>query len=192
VAFFDRTAKRPADRPAVLPRDVIIPAVPGLGLTWYNRGPQYWARRFALSLMWAFALAIIAGIDTGLFAAMLQSSRTGFTIFIVIDALVSAGLAAWVAVRTAQRWNVARKPGRALPPNLRFGRGLAGELLSTLAQLGYLLLVLAAAAALLIFPGLFIALFLSSLMPQTLTERQARLWLAERIGERGHEQAESG
>ena len=33
-----------------LPRDVDIPALPGVGITWYGRGGGYWARRVLMSL----------------------------------------------------------------------------------------------------------------------------------------------
>jgi hypothetical protein len=168
-----------------LPRDVVIPSLPGLGITWYDRGGRYWARRVGLSLMWVLVLAIIAAMDTGLFSSMRSSSATGFDVFIVIDAVLSAGLIAWFAVRTAQRWNVAKLPGRAAQPRIYFGRGPVRQLLASLAQLGYLLLVLVIAIALLFFPGLFLAMFGCSLLPETLTERQARLWLAGQLRERG-------
>jgi hypothetical protein len=168
-----------------LPRDVIVPALPGLGLTWYDRGPEYWPRRLVLSLMWLVILAIIGAFDSGLFSAMRQSSRTGFDVFITIDALLSAGVVAWIAVRTVQRWNVAKPPTRPARPVFRFGPGLAGQLLSSLAQLGFLLLVFAGAVAFLICPGLFIAMFALSLLPETPTERQTRLWVAEQLNERG-------
>ena len=36
---------------SALPRDVDIPALPGVGITWYDRGGKYWRRRVALALM---------------------------------------------------------------------------------------------------------------------------------------------
>lgn len=51
-----------------------------------------------------------------------------------------------------------------------------------------MLLVLVCAAAFLVFPGMFIALFLSSLLPETPTERHTRLWMAERLREREREE----
>jgi hypothetical protein len=168
-----------------LPRDVEIPRLTGLGLTWYDRGGRYWARRVWLSLMWAILLAIIGAIDAGFFSAMNRSSHAGFGVFIVIDAVLSVGLLAWGAIQTARRWNVAKPPRRASQPRLRFGPGPAGQLLASLAQLGYWLLILIVAIAMLFVPGLFIFLFLSSLLPETLAERQARLLMAERLAERG-------
>jgi cytochrome b561 len=176
---------RSLPRRLTLPRDVEIPALPGLGVTWYDRGAAYWARRAGMSLMWAFVLAIIAAIDSGLFGSIRQSSRTGFDVFIAIDAVLCAALLAWMAVRMAQNWNVAKPPGRAAMPSFAFGRGPARQLLGCLAQLGFFLLIPVSAFVLLVFPGLFIALFLGSLLPETLTERQARLLVAEQLRERG-------
>ena len=53
-----------------------------------------------------------------------------------------------------------------------------------LAQIGYLLAVLAAAVVFLFCPALVLALFSMSLLPETLPERQARLWVAGQLRER--------
>ena len=53
-------------------------------------------------------------------------------------------------------------------------------------QIGYLLAVLAIAVVFLFCPALILAMFLTSLMPEPLTERQARLWMAERLRNRGY------
>ena len=53
------------------------------------------------------------------------------------------------------------------------------------AQIGYLLAVLAAAVVFLFCPALVLALFSMSLLPETLPERQARLWVAGQLRERG-------
>jgi hypothetical protein len=169
-----------------LPRDVLIPRLPGLGQTWYDHRPGYWPRRIGMSLLWAIVLAILASIDAGLFGSIRSSSRTGFDVLAVIDALATLALLAWFAVRTVQHWNVAALPQRARHPVPRFGRGWTGQILSSLVQLGWILLVLICAIALLFFPGIFIAMFLMSLMPETPTERQARLWMAGQLRERGY------
>jgi len=90
-------ASLPPRRP--LPRDVDIPALPGVGVTWYDRGGAF--------------------------------------------------------------------PGGLL-------------------RIGYLLAVLAIAVVLLFCPAVFLAMFLASLPPEPLTERQARLWMAERLRQPGH------
>ena len=48
------------------------------------------------------------------------------------------------------------------------------------------LAVLTAAVVFLFCPALVLALFLMSLLPETLLERQARLWVAGRLRECGH------
>ena len=47
--------------------------------------------------------------------------------------------------------------------------------------------MLIAAIAFLFFPGFFLLMFLTSLLPEPPAERQARVWMAERLRERGYE-----
>jgi len=90
----------------------------------------------------------------------------------------------YVIVRTVQRWNVPSLP-RGAGTVFRVGHGRSGAFLSNVLQFGYLLAILVCALAFLLFPGLIVAMFLASLLPEPLTERQARLWMAERLRERG-------
>jgi len=76
-------------------------------------------------------------------------------------------------------------PGRP-GVTIRRRQGRGGAFLGGLLQIGYLLAVLAIAVVLLFCPAVFLAMFLMSLPPEPLTERQARLWMAERLRERGH------
>jgi len=164
---------------SALPRDVEIPVLPGVGITWYDRGGRYWARRAALAFMWALALLLIGLIDVGIFSAIRHSSRTGFAVLLAIDVVVAVAVLGFFVVRTARRWNTPSLPARARTA-ARTGRARG------LAQPLYLLAVLGAAVVFLFCPALILALFLMSLMPQPLPERQARLWMAERLRERGH------
>jgi Ni/Fe-hydrogenase subunit HybB-like protein len=169
---------------STLPRDIEIPVVPGLGRSWYDRGGKYWARRAAISFMWAVVALLIVLIDVGIFHAVRQSSTAGFVVLLVIDAAVAVVVLAYIAVRTARRWNTPAPPGQAgavLRPRRR-----PGAVVSGLAQIGYLLAVLAAAVVFLFCPALVLALFVMSLLPETLPERQARLWVAGQFRERGH------
>ena len=168
-----------------LPRDVEIPVLPGVGLTWYDRGGKYWARRAALTLMWALGLFLIVLIDVGIFRAIRQSSETAFIVLVTIDMVLVVAVLVYFAVRAVQRWNVPALPRRARTV-FRVGHGRSGAFLSGFVQLGYVLAVLAVAAVFLFCPALIVALFLMSLLPETLPERQARLWVAERLRERGH------
>jgi hypothetical protein len=168
-----------------LPRDIEIPALPGVGRAWYDHGGKYWARRAGLSLLWAVVLLLIVLIDVGIFTSIRHSSHTGFAVLLAIDVIVAAAVLGYFAVRTARRWNTPALPGQARTV-FRAGRGRTGAVLSGFAQIGYLLAVLAVAVVFLFCPVLMLVLFLMSLLPQPLPERQARLWLAERLRERGH------
>lgn len=169
---------------SALPRDVEVPALPGVGRTWYDRSGGYWTRRVGLSVMWLVVLFVVVLIDVGIFTSIRHSSGTGFTVALAVDAAVAVAVLVYFAVRTARRWNTASLPGRARTTQ-RAGRGRSG-VLSGFLQIGYLLAVLAAAVVFLFCPALIVALFLMSLLPEPLTERQARLWVAERLRERGH------
>jgi hypothetical protein len=73
------------------------------------------------------------------------------------------------------------RAGAVLRPRRRRGAVVMG-----LAQIDYSLAVLAAAVVFLLCPALVLALFLMSVLPETLPERQARLWVAGQLRERGH------
>jgi uncharacterized membrane protein YhaH (DUF805 family) len=168
-----------------LPRDIEIPALPGVGRTWYDHGGRYWARRAGLSLLWALVLLLIVLIDVGIFTSIRHSSPAGFSVLLIIDVVVAAAVLGYFAVRTVRRWHTPALPGRARTV-FRAGRGRAGAVLSGFVQIGYLLAVLAVAVVFLFCPVFMLVLFLMSLLPEPLPERQARLWLAERLRERGH------
>jgi hypothetical protein len=170
---------------SALPRDVEVPVLPGLGRTWYDRGGKYWARRAGLTLMWAVVLLLIVLIDVGIFTAIRHSSQAAFAILLTIDVVVAVVVLGYFAVRTVRRWNTPSLPGRARAAR-RAKRGGAAGFLGGLAQLGYVLAVLAAAVIFLFCPALILALFLMSLLPEPLAERQARLWMAEQLRDRGY------
>lgn len=169
---------------SALPRDVDIPALPGVGISWYDRGGRYWRRRVALALMWAVALLLIVLIDVGIFTAIHKSSPGAFAILLTIDVIVAIAVLCYFAIRTVQRWHTPALPGgTAAAMRARNGRG--GAFLGGLLQIGYLLAVLAVAVVFLFCPALILVMFLMSLMPEPLAERQARLWMAQRLRERG-------
>jgi hypothetical protein len=165
-----------------LPRDLTIPVVPGVGFTWYDRGAKYWRRRLGMSLFWLVILGLILLADVGLFGAIRHSSHAGFTVLIAVDVVLTIATLMFFAVRTAQRWNSPAVPARTRIP--AFGQGRGG-LAAPLLQIGWLLVSIAGAVVYLFCPAFFIAMFLTSLMPQTLAERRARLWVAEQLRERG-------
>jgi cytochrome b561 len=165
-----------------LPRDVVVPALPGLGHSWYDRGPGYWARRAGMSLMWLLLVLLVVAFDVGLFSGIRNSSRAGFAVAVGVDAALALAVIGFVVVRTARRWRLPQPPRQMRDPGAR-GRPRAGR--GALARLVYPAGVLLAAVVMLVCPGLFIALFLTSLLPATPAERQARLWLAEQLHRRG-------
>jgi hypothetical protein len=165
-----------------LPRDVTVPVLPGLGLTWYDRGAKYWRRRVRASLVWLVLTGLILLIDVGLYRSIRHSSHAAFAVLIVIDVALTIATLVFFAVRTAQRWNSPGLPGRPGIPAPGKGQG---PLAAALLQIGWVLGSLIVAVVYLFCPALFVALFLISLMPQTLAERRARLWVAERLHERG-------
>jgi len=170
---------------SALPRDVDIPALPGVGITWYDRGGKYWRRRVALSLIWAVALLLIALIDVGIFTAIHKSSPGTFAVLVTIDVIAAIAVLCYFAIRIVRRWNTPALP-RTAAAAMRAGKGRRGAFLGGLLQIGYLLAVLAVAVVFLFCPALILAMFLMSLMPEPLAERQARLWMAERLRERGY------
>jgi hypothetical protein len=166
-----------------LPRDIKVPVLPGLGLTWYDKGGKYWRKRVGLSLMWLVVLGLILLIDLGLYSSIRHSSRAALTVLLVIDAVLTVATLAYFAVRTSRRWNMPALPGRQR--GLPGAKPARGALLNVVIQLGWVLAVIVAAVAFLFCPALFLAMFLSSLLPEPLVERQARLWVAERLREHG-------
>ncbi|WUV66355.1 hypothetical protein OG223_30845 [Streptomyces sp. NBC_01478] len=50
-----------------------IPALPGLGTTWYERGPRYWLRRASGALLWFVVLAFFCYIALVLYGSFRTS-----------------------------------------------------------------------------------------------------------------------
>jgi uncharacterized membrane protein YhaH (DUF805 family) len=166
-----------------LPRDVVVPSLPGLGFTWYDRRGSYWARRAGLSLMWAIVTTLITLLTVGFLAAIRDSSPAGFGVLLGIEVAYSLGVLAFFAIQTARRWNDPGAPGQLL------GRSAAGKqhagrksgAARVWSGLGQLLLAFS-------FPtiGLYLAMLLTSLLPETLAERHARRRIAAELRRRGH------
>ena len=47
-----------------------IPALPGLGTTWYKRGARYWLRRIATAALWLSVLAFLCYIELRLYVGV--------------------------------------------------------------------------------------------------------------------------
>jgi hypothetical protein len=143
-----------------MPRDVTIPALPGLGRTWYERrGAGYWARRAALSLLWLFLTALVTLIVVAILIALWHRSTAGFTVVLVLEIVYSLGILAFFAVATARGWNDPH------PSTIRPGN-VPGQIFLILSSLTI---------------GLYLALLVTSLLPETPAERHARLQVAEEL-----------
>jgi hypothetical protein len=162
-----------------LPRDVTVASLPGLGTTWYDRGPGYRARRAGMALMWLVVTGLFTVIVIGLLAGLRHKSMAGFYVVLVLEVVYSLGILVFFAVRTVQHRNDTRpvaagigKPRRGdHPPAAGQARSALGQLLL---------------APSFLFVGLYLAMLVTSVLPETPAERRARLSLAEALRERGH------
>lgn len=150
-----------------------------LGDTWYERGVRYWLRRAGMVIMMAVVIAIVVAVLWGLFGAIREASVTGFYIALSIEIAYSVAIIAWLVVRTARRWNNLR-PAEAKPMSRR-----EGAVLGTLVRVGSVVWPLVFVVGGLLFIGLYVAMLLAMLTPETIWERPARLEMAERLRSRG-------
>ena len=147
-----------------LPRDVVVPVLPGLGLTWYDRrGAGYWGRRAGMSLLWLFLTALVTLITVAILIALYHRSLAGFTVVLVIEVVYSLAILAFFTVSTARTW------GDSQPAPVRPRNG-PGQVFFALSALSV---------------GLYLALLLTSLLPETPVERHARLGVAAELRRRG-------
>jgi hypothetical protein len=154
---------------SALPRDVDIPELPLVGITWYDRGKGYWVRRVRTTLVGAPVLLGVGLFVAGFLNGARSSSYTAFVVLVVIEVAILAASMVFFAVRIARRWNVPSLPTPFFPPH----RGRVQ------------LAILAAGLVSFFFPGFYVAMFLTFLLPEPLTERQARLWMEGELRERG-------
>jgi hypothetical protein len=175
---------RPAQLPPrhSLPRDVVVPVLPGLGFTWYDRRGSYWARRAFLSLAWLAVTGLVTLVTAAFLAAIRHSSASASGVLLGIEVAYSLGILALFAVQTPRRWNDPDAPSRlGRRPAAETQRGQARGGLRPWYVLGQVLLAFS-----FLFVGLYLALLLTSLLPETPAERQARLRLARELRSRGH------
>lgn len=175
-----------------------IPSIPGLGTTWYRRGPAYWSRRAGIAML---LLAIVA-LYGGIIAAVALGLRggAGIVVFLAITAVWVALSAAWY-LRRARLSRVDRSG--ADRKGLRELRWYTTAV-TTAKALGVLLILGASVAALLghrgvvravedvvglvvalvfigtvwLTGGALLVAFAQSLAPRLRTEREARARMA--------------
>ncbi|GAA3980775.1 hypothetical protein [Streptomyces plumbiresistens] len=89
--------------PAVRPP---IPALPGLGTTWYERGARYWLRRALGALVWFAVLAFVVYISLRLYGSFRAGlSPTVRTVWDGAQVAASCGASVW-------GWRVQRRDHR--------------------------------------------------------------------------------
>ncbi|HEY3608231.1 MAG TPA: hypothetical protein VGL06_12065 [Pseudonocardiaceae bacterium] len=167
---------------SALPRGIAVERVPLLGTTWYERGFRYWLRRVLLVVVSALILALVAALLRGFFGAIRRTSVTGFWVALAIEVVYSLAVVVFLVVRTKRRWHDLRP---VAPKPVARPAGSAGAVLGTLARSGLFVGQVVLVLATLVFVGLYVALFLAMLMPETIWERPARLALADRLRDRG-------
>jgi hypothetical protein len=167
---------------SALPRGITIDRVPMLGTTWYERGGRYWLRRVLMVVVSVLVLALVVALLRGFFGAIRQTSVTGFWVALGIEVAYSLAVIVFLVVRAKRRWHDLQ-PLRPRP----VGRaaGSTGAVLGTLARSGLVIGQLVLVVGTMLFVGLYVALFLAMLTPETIWERPARLALADRLRHRG-------
>jgi hypothetical protein len=132
----------------------------------------------------ALVLALVAAALWGFFGAVRQTSVTGFWVALSIEVAYSLVVIVFLVVRTARRWNNLQS---AKPTPASRAAGSAGAVLGTMARSGLFIGQLVLLIGTLLFVGLYVAIFLAMLTPETIWDRPARLALADRLRRRGVE-----
>jgi hypothetical protein len=154
---------------------VWIEPLPWFGTTWYKRGPGYWWRRVAVSVVLLLSVVILLPFVFSALAAISSWGQSALVISLAVMASTGGATAVWMW----RRWWV------DVPPPSRRATGAAaagGAAIGVLARAGSVLgaaFVLIGALTILV-P--MVVLFLFSLGPQLPPERRARQRLEQRHG----------
>lgn len=150
-----------------LPPGTVIPKLPIIGTTWYERGPSYWARRAGATLFTAVMLAAWTAMVGAFVRASGPAGSPAFTSVLVAEIVFSLGTGAWLFHRMgqpeSQRWM----------PSVRT--------VSIVTRVGSVILIVLWGIAVLLSYGLILALFLRSFAPVPPPERDARSRLANEL-----------
>lgn len=160
-----------------LPPEVTLERLPLVGTSWYERGVNYWARRIGIGVV----LAVVVVVYVAAIEAVLQDiSSPGSALYYglaaaeVVFTLVTG---VWVFRRMWR--NTLRGKGINQKQATRAGR--AGASVGTLAfSMGGVLAGLIVFSSLLT-AGLFLAAFVTWILPMPPAERYARSRIAERL-----------
>lgn len=162
---------------AQLPPGVMIPRLPAVGTTWYERGFAYWVRRVAVTVL----LAAILAAWTALIGAFVRASGPAgspeFITVLTAEIIISLATGIWMFYRLwkhpSQAWRTGWRPAQGTAA----GAGTAGILVRAGSAIATVVFVI----GVLLTYGLFLALFLRSLVPVQPTEREARRVLADQL-----------
>lgn len=160
---------------AGLPPGITIARLPGLGTSWYERGPLYWLRRTGNLLLLCIAVATYAGIITGV---MLAAGRPGSPAFLTVlmAEIVFSLVTAVFSFRHLWRIGVSR-PARPASRALS-GTGVSAALNAFwLGGAGALILVV----SIVLTSGFALAALAIWLLPVLPAEQRARRQLAEEL-----------
>lgn len=153
-----------------LPPGVLIPKLPAVGTTWYERGLSYWVRRAGATLFLAVMLAAWTAMIGAFVRASGPAGSPAFIGVLVAEVVFSLGTGAWLFYRM---W---KQPSQRWMPSVRS--------VSIATRLGSVLLIALWGVAVLLSYGLILALFLRSFTPVPPPERAARSRLADELQKR--------
>jgi len=143
-----------------------------LGTTWYARGPAYWLRRIAMSLVMLLVVGLLLPLAYAVMAGLYRASPIALGIGLAVTA--STGI--WTAVWMWRHWlEDTPRPSRRAVTGAAGGGGVAGVLARAGGGLG--IAFLAIGSVLLLAPAL--VLLVISFFPELPPERRARRRLQE-------------
>lgn len=154
-----------------LPPGVVIPKLPAIGTTWYERGPSYWVRRAAMTIFLAAMLAAWTAMIGAFIRASGPAGSPAFIGVLVAEIVFSLGTGSWLFYRM---W---KQPSQRWMPSVRA--------VSITARVGSVIIIALWGIAVLLSYGLILAVFLRSFTPVLPPERAARTRLADEL-QRGH------
>lgn len=158
-----------------LPPGILIPRVPALGTSWYERGLSYWARRAGAVLLLCVAVAVYATVISGAVRAAGPPGSAGF-LGVLLAEIVFSAVTGVFAFR--HLWHLGIT-GRSAAGNPRAGAGGAGAglLVFQAGAVGAAIL----AVSVLLSAGFVLAALVLWLLPVHPAERRARDLVATQL-----------
>lgn len=157
-----------------LPPGVLIPRVPALGTSWYERGFWYWARRAGTVLLLCVGVAIYAAIIAGVITAAGPPGSAGFLGVLIAESVFSVVTGVF-AFRHLWRLGIT---GRSAEGNPHAGSGAgAGLLIFQAGVVGAAIL----AVSVLLSAGFVLAVLVMWLVPVLPAEQHARDFVAGQL-----------